>query len=703
MPSSFYALTNLTHLSVTPSLPWDFTPTITVPDEVRANKDKRQDFHKDKATTWNYYSPFEGANPNQRVSKSNPPRLLHGFAPEWDMQIPPVRVDEEIARAKIKPAYIERSLGNNLRLVYAFPRPLPVDSLEFAIFLLGKAEKWLGCQNLPGFDEKAFVDPTRFLANGANWAPTGHGPIPEDALQAFFVEVGNAFRRPSEAGVAIPLEEVERALKEKYPTFNWPGPFELESQGPSFWIADSTSPKSAILKPDGFFTFSAHADKPFYSWADLLGADFTAAFERAAISKATLDIFFDGKKFWRKKKGVFTAMETAELVNHFEIGCGMKGPKIKQTLNHIYSEQCVESAGPYVFQPPGLLIYQGKRRLNTADVQVLQPATGEQSWGDGGNFPFLSSLLDNLFTTEIQRDKFLAWWQYLYQCGLNMDPQPGQVLFLMGGVATGKTFTSREVVGRSVGGYVDASGYLTKSSDFNSHLFESALWVSDDDAVSDSPQAAMNIQMALKKAVANSSHLSNKKFQTAGMVEWCGRIIITTNLDYLSSRLLGPLDNSSLDKISVFRCVTKSRLRFPSRPEMQRLLSTELPFLLRWLVDHTPPEHVEPDVRFGVRAHHDESLMEQASQTSKSEPFRELLVAALLEYFESHPNATEWRGPATELLTQIHMNPARESIIRTLRIETTARYLENIAREGMLGCRTETGDHSIRHWIFPRL
>lgn len=699
-----FSARNLTERTVVPCLPWDFKPIENLTEQIRHDKKERQSWYRNATTNHQFYTFVEAANPNQRASREdNPPRLLHGVSADFDVVIPEETISAALAAMPIKPAWIERSLGGNVRLVWLFSRPLPCESYDFCSALLQAAIEWLRLGLLPGLDTPAFTDPTRLLCNGCDWTETGHGPVSETALQTFFVDIGRTYRFVAPDGIEIPLPLIEKALVEKFPNFCWPSEFAPETTGPSFWIPASQSSNSAILKIDGFFTFSAHADKPFYTWADILGPDFVKEFTEVAISKATSDVWFDGKKFWRKKKGCYTGMEMTELSNFLKVDCGIKGKQQDAALSHIYNENHVENASPYLFRPSGLLMFQGKRRLNTAQVELVKPAAGSQSWGGQGNFSFLSVLLDNIFTSEIQRDHFNAWFAYFYNSGLNNAPTPGQVVFLMGGVATGKTFTSREIVGRAMGGYVDASGYIIRSGEFNSHLFEAPLWVLDDDTISDSPQAAANVQAMLKKSVANSSFLSNKKFQVAGMLEWYGRVIATTNLDYVSSRMLGPLDNSTLDKISVYRCQKTSKIKFPSRTEMDRLVNIELPFLLRYLIDHTPPDHVQRDSRFGYCAWHENTLMEQAHQTSKSAPFKEVLLETLDEFFQGNPEMLEWRGTVSRLIQQLHANPAHECVIRTLRLEQVSRYLESIEKDASLGCRVETGPLNTRVWIFPRI
>lgn len=706
----FFAADNLVTKAVTACFPWDFKATENITEQIRVDQEARQQFYRNSATKWNFYSALEGANPNNRISKEeNPPRLIHGFSADYDIKIPPDRVTEAIAAMKIKPAWREISLGRNTRLVWTLSRALPVDNYDFCVFLLQRAKKWLRLDLLPGLDENAFETPTRLLCNGAQWEATGAGPISEEELQAFFVEQGRNFRFNSSAATDVPIETVEKAIREKYVNLDWPGEFVHGAQGPSFWIPDSTSPMSAIIKPDGMFTFSAHADKLFYSWSDILGPDFISNFSKDAITKATNDIWFDEKNFWMRKKGIYVPLQKDELTNYFEIDCGMpvetsKGKKsmVKIALAHIFRENFVHNAAPYVFRPSGLIEYQGKRRLNTYNHRLVQPAGDKSEWGTNGKFPFLSLVLDHLLDPPEQLPRLLAWYKYYYMSGLNLNPMPGQMVLLMGGVGVGKTLTNREIFGRGVGGFVDASDFVIKGKEFNWHLFEVPHWCIDDDTISDSASAHAHVQAVFKKLVANKDFVCNQKFRNAGMTEWMGRILCTTNLDFVSTRIVGSLDNGTLDKISMFKCARISKLRFPERGALIKIIETELPYFLRWLIEWEPPDFVTRDVRFGFASYQEPSLMEQAHQTSRIAPFKELLIEALLIYFTDKRDATEWKGTVTQLQRLISMNPLNDCVLRSLKLDQINRYLENVQREGIIPCAVEAGPMKTRVWVFKR-
>jgi hypothetical protein len=268
----------------------------------------------------------------------------------------------------------------------------------------------------------------------------------------------------------------------------------------------------------------------------------------------------------------------------------------------------------------------------------------------------------------------------------------------MGGADTGKTLLNREVIGTAVGGYMDAAPYLTGDDKFNSELVDSPHWVVDDETVADSTKLAA----ALKKAAANQQLRYHKKFEIPAMVGWSGRIGVTTNLDYVSSRAIGCLDNTSLDKTSLFRCVAISRFVFPEREILIAKIRQELPYLLRWLLDHEVPAHVQRHARYGYRAYHEPTLLDQTHQTGKAAPFKELLIDSLADLFKRVPDIAEWRGTVTDLTRLIQLNPLNESTMRTINPTQINRYLEMIQREGILECEALTGDFKTRVWVFKR-
>ncbi|HSX11771.1 MAG TPA: hypothetical protein VLF94_08660, partial [Chlamydiales bacterium] len=656
-----------------------------------------------------FYTGIEPVNPNIRPGKDNVPHKIHAFVADYDTKIPDERIDEAIASMKHKPSWVERSLGGNARLVWLLAQPLVVDDYSFCAYILDAAVKWLELDLLPALDEQAFLSPSRLLCNGCEWRSTGHGPVSQVELQAFFIAAGKKYRFKSANETDIPLEIVEAELKKKFPAFEWPGEFALESQGPSFWIPESTSPQSAIVKQTGMFSFSAHATKAFYTWADILGNEVVKQFTNTSLAKATDGVYWDGKRFWRQIGGRWVSLGGEEMTNYLKVDCNLSSRALKGAaspvdvaLSHVYNHNRIRGAVPFVFRDPGPIEFMGERVLNTYVNRAIQPAAGKQTWGGHGEFPFFSLLHDSVFDPVEQLIHFLAWWQYYYSAAFYRTPLPGQNIFLLGVAGCGKTLLNRHGVGVSVGGFVDASSFLIDGAMFNSHLMFNPHWVLDDDTPNNSSHASAKLQATFKKIAANQQMLFNEKFERAVMGEWMGRIGVTANLDPVSTRIIGPLDSSSLDKACLFRCVKTHRMTFPARLELAKILVRELPYFLRWLLDWKVPDHVERDPRYGYKAFHEPSLLIQSHHNNPMAPFKELLMDTLDDWFRSNEEAPAWTGTVSQLIRVIMSNPLNEYVMRSIKLEQANRYLEQIQKEGVMACSTDPGPLNTRIWRFPR-
>lgn len=710
MPS-FYAVTNLAAQAVAPCLPYEFKLPAPISDEIRLNKKARQTWYRDPSTAHQFYSGIEGANPNMRVSKSNPPHKIHALIADLDLPLDPARISEGIKRMKYPPAWVERSLAGNCRLVWTLSRPLLVNDTDFAVFVLQQAREWLQMDTLPGLDAPAQADPCRLYCNSGEWAATGAGPISENAIQAFFVSAGEKFNfKDLGAGTEIPLDIVEKRLREKYPNFSWPGNFECESSGPSFWIPASASSNSAIVKKEGLFTFSANADKPFYSWADLLGADFVKDFQANSVATATNNVFWDGRLYWvmSETDERFVSLPKEALITRLRVRARVS-PKpgkdgvsmLDKCLDFIHEFSRVEGGAPVLFKPPGRIDYNGTRLVNTAPKsKLVRPSGVSAAWGI--YFPFISRVLENLFEPASQLEPFRCWAAYFYKHAYAGTPSPGQNIFILGGAGCGKTLTTRYIIGGLMGGFCDASKYLLGSCAFNSSLFSAALWACDDENSFSNDATHKIFQSYIKSCAANQDFRYSKKFESDLTLSWSGRICVTANADEASARCLPALDVSILDKVSFFRAVSEPRIKFPEREEIQKILSAELPHFAQWLLDYEIPSEWRGDSRFGVRPHHEETLLNRAHQSGKSAPLKEILVDFLTRYFDDNKTATEWRGSVTQLMRALHSDPLNFEIMRTMKLESISRHCESLAKEGVLACTSENGKRKTRIWRFPR-
>lgn len=686
---SFWATANNASSSMTgPLKPWEFAPATEITAQIRGDKEARQQWYQNTNTVHQFYTGFEPANPNQRPSKDNPVRAIHAFVADYDLPLTDEKINEKIAKmGALKPTYVETSLGGNCRLVWVLEKPILTVSPDFTAFVLLEARMWLQLDLLPGLDEGAWKESSRLYCNGCSWRQTG-AVVSEAESQSFFVSCGNKFTKFSGlARVTIPLAQVEAEITKKFPAAAWPGPFSLGSQGPSFWIPGSTSPKSAIVKDEGMLTFAAHAEKPFYSWADILGKEFVADIEKDAILLATKDVFFDGEKYWRKniEFGLYESINEKHLRDDLIAECSLspKVPKgqasspLEDALRHIRRFNRIVGIAPIIFSQPGRLVIDNQPHLNTYRCKPMQPYGEPVQWGE--RFPFLARLLDSLFDPPEQKERFLAWFKYFYECALNHTPRPGQAVILAGGPNLGKTLTNRHMVGEAVGGHVDASSFLLGQNAFNSELFDKPLWCMDDDTPSATQYTRNTFSAMLKKTTANATTVYRKKFVPDSMIIWEGRIFCTINLDAVSLQLLTSLDNTSKDKINLFRAHANSTMEFPSRLETLKIIRSELPFFLRWLLDWTPGAHILRDPRYGFQSYQEARLFEKAQMSGGMGDFIELLEAELQSYFLANPTIEVAEMTGIHVTRLLHANPLNHSLLRNV---SPSRFLERLDRAG---------------------
>ena len=713
----FFASVNLVTQAMEPCVPWEYKFTREIPAQIRKQKQDRQEWYVNADTQHQFYTAVEPLAPNRRPGTDNPPRAIHAIVADFDTGATDQRIDEAVAEMKHKPAFSERSLGGNFRLIWGLPFPLMVSDDRFCKFVLAESVDWLTMGLLPELDLNATTTFSRMFCNGGVWRELGP-VLPDEATQAFFVRCGQKYSSfPVTSEDNIPLDAIERALKEKFPSFNWPSSFEEKSQGPTFWLADSASPMSAIVKPGGIFTFSMHADKPFYSWSDLLGKEFTSKFQEQAIGSATRDVYWDGKKFFKMKDGRYTSAEKPETELYMRGVCkisnvGKKGclSPLEEAILHVQQFQAVVCAGSFVMQRPGMFYDKnagGVKKLNTYPGKPFEPAAGEQKWGPHGNLPMFSAWMDALFVPRYQLQHWLAWASYLYTCAFTWTPKPGTNIFMLGGTGIGKTLLSRNVVGPLVGGYMDASDFLVDGAAFNEHLYNVVLWVLDDDRANSSATSQNKMRAAFKKIAANQQHAVHTKFEKSAMVDWNGRIICTTNLDYTSTRIVGTLDDSSLEKTSIFRCSGdfksgEFKFKFPSREETAGMIMLELPYIARYLLDFKPTIDIATDQRYGWAAFQEHDILDKIRQTNPGAVLKEMIIDTLGHFFTDKNNAGKeyWEGSVTNLVRFLLTDPQNEQVLRLMRVEQVQRHLENIQASKEIECTVEKGAHNTRIWRF---
>jgi hypothetical protein len=713
-----FILQNLVSSAIVRGTPWTFRAD--VPPEVREDKKARDKWICTDTTKWNVYSLVEGIAENLRVSlattavkEGNPPYRLHGFAADYDAPIPDEDVMKAIAKMSYKPRWMERTLSGNVRLIWLFEKPMLVPSAKFLeAFLAGVLEFFPADKWLPALDLGAWKNCTRYYTNSGDWKEIeGAHDIPYERVLGWVVNVGAKFNWIKESGaVEIPIDVLKPELLKKYPRFaEWPGDFIVGEQGPSFWINDSTSPKSALVRETGLQTFSAHATQAFYSWGDLLGSQFVKDYQADSIGRAVDGIYHDGKAYWRlldgDSGGLWRPFEKGDIREFLRCSRGVSTKPDKQgisdldrALQHIQSVGAIVGAGPFVGRPDGVFIEKGYAILNRNTRKVLRPSGRKEIWGPTGNFPFLSRYFDRLFGSAEQLPFFLAWLSYFYASYYKQNPRSGQAVFIAGDPGVGKTFLSQGLLPRLMGGGRDASDVLLGKTQFGSEMFEVPLWTIDDGVYGSALRIKQHFTETVKSMTANRNHMCKEKFRVPCEVLWQGRCMITLNLDARSTQGLPDLEGNILDKLMMFTtCTTEemSSILTLTQDQMEEMLTRELPAFAQFLLDYVMEPQCVGDARFGVKSYHEPTLVASAEQSSYTSGFAQILEDWCYRYFEILHKADppkHWEGNAYQLKKELGgIDPMAQDAMRNYDVNRIGRDLASLQNKG----------HAIAHFDLP--
>jgi hypothetical protein len=637
----------------------------------------------DNSTDHLFFNLTEGLNPHLRVSKQNPPQFLHGIVADYDANLGDTALADAISRAngKVQPAFGSRTFSGGARLVWLFAVPMPIHGSGILKRALNKARSALGINALlPGLDENAFFDVCQYYECGTGWHCLGGASVGADQTW-HWIEAGSRQKDFRKSGAVIPLTEVEKELQARFPG-RWGAPFTEGTRGVRFWDPDADA-LSVIVRDNGCQCFTG--DKPFMSWADIFGRDFVERHEQRKIGGAIEDIYFDGRHYWRRLPDMsWQAMNSTIVARHLRVEFGLDpdpygqpASELDRVIHEIEQRKAVAGAMPFVHHRDTLIRINRKIYLNTSTTSCLEPVGESQEWGS--QFPFIADYLERLLDPE-PLAIFLSWLHRFYASAHNGRLLKGQAVFLAGPVAVGKTLLSERLVAPLVGGKQEATDFLLGGSNFNKELFEYALWTIDDDPVSGDPKAHLRFSNLVKKVAANHTFNYHAKFRDQLTVPWNGRILVTCNDDPESIRILPDLDVSIKDKLILLKAAAKAQRDFP--PNVADIIAGELPYFARWLLDFEIPCECLGNARFGVRSYIDADLEETARQSSVTNSFAEILDLWRDNYFRQRNDPGQWRGTATQLLSEMQMDETIEKLLRDVSPRVVGRRLASMVVQG---------------------
>ncbi len=690
-----------TRASVTFAIPkpWDQWAEYPIPAEI-TDKAKMEAWRTSATTKHAFISGVVGLDPKRRVTdkgarndEDNPPASMSAYIADCDAAISDERLEVCLADAPSPyvPTYTVKSFSQEgdsgrfkRRLVWVFERPIRLIGAQHAKqFYKVLADRLMPSKWIGGYDGSGHKH-TMYFEIGRDWKPTGADPIPYNILLGWAAEAARGLRISDFKDRPAPnIEDIAAAVAEQFPG-RWEGNFAEGSQGVRFWDPSADNPRGCIVGTHGMICFTG--PKPFVSWEDIFGVQFVDELRGDSWGKFMDSVFFtpDPAKFWRFSEvtGRWRSSTIEELRRTLRVeGISAKrvngSSEMDKLEEAIIKSNEVVAALPFIHRDSGVIYYNGERHLNTATYHVMPPAPEIDDatpyeldlWGPK-YFPWVRLFYKQWFVPPRRRPFWvpeeveladvpmilnLAWVSRVYQGAWRKNPPKRQALIIAGPPGVGKTFYVRGILGALLGGVADGTPMMVEGKDFTSVVAEKPINFIDDATPATSPEFHRRFTSLMKKMAANKSMHYNKKYGANGEVEWAGSTILALNVDPESQRSLPSLDQSNLDKTSMYQ--VQAGIHLPGEDEQSAILAKELPFFARFLLHWTPPDWVwAPESyrgRYGIRAYHHEDLREAASSSGVPHTLLDVLCDLIEEWRES-PDAV------SATLSGVREMPAQE-------------------------------------------
>tara|TARA_X000001382_G_scaffold31666_1_gene20574 strand:- start:1450 stop:3624 length:2175 start_codon:yes stop_codon:yes gene_type:complete len=620
------------------------------------SKASYRDWCGETSTDHVFYTTVEGDTPALRISKDNPPHAIWGMVADYDAPVDWDNIDTLIQHEckGHMPTWRSKTFSGYLRLVWEFESKLPISKEMFDPFM-NRMSLQLNMSNIVGGFDSSSLKASQVFEMGEEWEKIGD-PLPESFYRAALLKaVIDA--PPQVSDCSIPIDVVAKEIESKFPN-RWGGEFAVGSRGPLFWVDPFIDREGCLVTEEGIVCFSDRSHKGWLTWRDILGGKFVEEYETKKLGNLLNHYWFNGKTFYKLLHGSAVSIPKDQLILELrQEGYSTKRKKgkalseVEAAIVTISNDNRIDEIAPVVFSNDRVVSYNSHRILNTANIEPIEAADD----GDPSKWPFLHKWLGQLFEDGKKPtiDYFYAWLKRFYLAVVNRKDDQGQALILVGPTNKGKSLLSNRVISALVGGFADASDYLSGQSKFNKDLARVAAWVIDDTTSAASFQDQRRATELIKRTVANPRMEYHAKYVDAVSIPWTGRVIFSLNMDANSLSVIPSLDSSNRDKLMALLISPKATSKFPPNSVVEQTIEDELPYFAKWLMDWKVPAEIEGLSRFGVTSYIDPTIASAAYDNSSRSS-----IAELVEFFakkiRENTGILFWRGTLTEFQVQLH-------------------------------------------------
>ena len=680
--NKYFCVRNCVVPDVVEKNPWEFDVSGVKfdwdDDPVKSKILYKKEYFKNPAANHCLFSMVRGVIPGHIVTSGvrseNPAAEVFGIVGDYDATVGENII--ETLKANPKGPYLptrwSETQGHNFRLVWEFEDGIRVESTEHAARLLKEIYKRVGVPKWGAMcDMEACCNPAQHFDVGRRWGEFSCQKISLDVLQLWDYEIFTKMRSAMKNAVNVPLEEVAKEANKQFPgriTFS----FVEGGRCNRFWDPMSDNMSGCVITKDGVRVYVPH-DRPFLSWADILGLKFVDKYTAAKVSPVVQQVWFNnrGGEFvrWKDNEKKYVVRDTTTLRRDLAAEAGLsperkKGELLSEVdiaLHDITTRREVDYAAPVLFFPHGPMhIDGGTHVLNTSTVRVTPPSEkyvedGEWKWSNPkvrDAFPFIYGLINTMFELDpkkaaariesgfstpvdesgnIQLQVFLSWLSAFYSGAALLSPTQGQCLVVAGPSGIGKTFLFSNVIGPLMGGARDADQYYVEGDKFTGALFDSPIHLIDDKICDLDHRTRTAFTTRLKVVVATARLRYEEKYRNSvPSVPWLGRVVIACNMDPRSLSILPDLEQSNADKITMLKLGPVKYDFKASRKENLKVVREELPKFARFVLEYQRDKKLF-DKRMGVKAYQHPEMRIAAAENG----YTNVVVDALRQTIDS--------------------------------------------------------------------
>ena len=628
----------------------------SIPKDIKTKADLRS-WQANPSTDHVFLSPAEGNRPEERITADNPPVLVYSLILDYDV---PYRsrefLYEQLAKVcSIQPSYLATTFSNCYRLIWEFETPIRIDERLYEGFMSNLGKSLSAIKIGAGLDRSSYK-PGQYFDIGNDVEDLGNR-LDDNTVRSALCRASLS-RDSMSNEINIPIEVISAEVEKKFPG-RWKNTFDVGARGPLFWINDGVEREGCVVRPDGMTVFSDREHRGFLSWSQIFGEKFIEEYTVAKTAPLLGDYWFDGENFYRRMNNIPNRVPESQVkAELLERGFSPKGTADKplselgEAVLRIQQLNRVHAAAPVLYSKNMVIRGNGSIILNTNQTRAVTPA----ETGDPEKWPWLDKWLSQLFVRAGDPpalDYFYSWLSRFYVGTLNRDVQQGQALLLVGPSGRGKSLLSNRVIGGLVGGFEDASRFLSGKTAFSKKLTGVGLWAIDDAIAASTFRDQQLMTEMLKKTVANPRVEYEPKFVDSVTIPWGGRVVMSLNEDANSLAVVPSLDSSNRDKTIALKVSDEATSKFPANTELEATIAKELPYFGRFLEDWEVPDTVGGSARFGVKEYIAPSIEAAAFHNSSRSG-----VAEIVDLFCSSSrgdevdNPTPWVGTTSEFISQ---------------------------------------------------